>query len=567
MSKYVIGLDFGTNSCRSLIIDISDGNEISSHVFQYPSGEAGVIIDSTDPNLARQNPADYLEGIEVTIKEAIRTAVEQDPQFDAGNIIGIGVDTTGSSPMPVDKNGTPLCSKPEFKDNPAAMVWLWKDHTSYDEAQKITERAAELRPDYLAKVGGTYSSEWFWSKIWHCQNVAPEVFEAAQAFVEICDWIPAVLVGDTNPDNLKCSVCAAGHKALYSEQWGGLPDSEFLEKLSPGLGELRKRLFSKAYPAEEKTGTLSREWAEKLGLSTDVSVAVGAFDAHMGAVGAGVKIGTLVKILGTSTCDVMVWPNKEKLVDIPGVCGIVDGSVMGGYFGIEAGQSAVGDIFLWFVNNLVPDKFGKTADEKFETLGELGAQLKPGETGLLALDWNNGNRTILVDVRLSGLILGQTLHTQPHEIYRALIEGTAYGALAIIDRIAENGVPIEEVVNCGGLAAKNPLLMQIYADITGRPMKISRSEQTPALGAGIFAAVAAGKSQGGYANVEEAQQKMTGTEKSYEPIEENHQVYKKLYKLYRQLHDSFGTKEWQGGMYNVMKDLLEIRDGVRLAKN
>jgi L-ribulokinase len=567
MSKYVIGLDFGTNSCRSLIIDISDGNEISSHVFQYPSGEAGVIIDSTDPNLARQNPADYLEGIEVTIKEAINTAVELDPQFDAGNIIGIGVDTTGSSPMPVDKNGTPLCSKPEFKDNPAAMVWLWKDHTSYDEAQKITEQAAELRPDYLAKIGGTYSSEWFWSKIWHCQNVAPEVFEAAQAFVEICDWIPAVLVGDTNPDKLKCSVCAAGHKALYSEQWGGLPDPEFLERLSPGLGDLRKRLFSKAYPAEEKSGTLSPEWAEQLGLSTDVAVAVGAFDAHMGAVGAGVKIGTLVKILGTSTCDVMVWPNKEKLVDIPGVCGIVDGSVMGGYFGIEAGQSAVGDIFLWFVNNLVPDKFGKTADEKFETLGELGAQLKPGESGLLALDWNNGNRTILVDVRLSGLILGQTLHTQPHEIYRALIEGTAYGALAIIDRIAENGVPIEEVVNCGGLAAKNPLLMQIYADITGRPMKISRSEQTPALGAGIFAAVAAGKSQGGYDNVEEAQQKMTGTEKSYEPIEENHQVYKKLYKLYRQLHDSFGTKEWQGGMYNVMKDLLEIRDEVRSAKN
>jgi L-ribulokinase len=237
---------------------------------------------------------------------------------------------------------------------------------------------------------------------------------------------------------------------------------------------------------------------------------------------------------------------------------------MGGYFGIEAGQSAVGDIFLWFVNNLVPEKFGKTAAEKFESLGKLGAELKPGESGLLALDWNNGNRTILVDVRLTGLILGQTLHTQPHEIYRALIEGTAYGALAIIDRIAENGVPIEEIVNCGGLAVKNPLLMQIYADITGRPMKISQSEQTPALGAGIFAAVAAGKSMGGYDSVEKAQRNMTGIDKTYDPIEENHQIYKKLYQLYRQLHDAFGTKEWHGSMYNVMKDLLAIRDEVRL---
>jgi len=567
MSTYVIGLDFGTNSCRSLIINVSDGKEISSHVFSYPSGEAGVIIDHTDPNLARQNPADYLEGIEVTIREAIKTAKEKDDSFEPKNIIGIGVDTTGSSPMPIDKDGTPLCFLPEFKDNPAAMVWLWKDHTSFEESQKITEQAKITRPAYLAKIGGTYSSEWFWSKIWHCQKIAPDVFNAAQGFVEICDWIPAILIGDTKPDHLKCGVCAAGHKAMYSEEWGGLPDADFLETLSPGLGDLRNRLYSKAYPSEEKAGNLSSEWAKKLGLSTNVAVAVGAFDAHMGAVGAGVKSGTLVKILGTSTCDVMVWPNDKSLADIPGVCGIVDGSVMGGYYGIEAGQSAVGDIFLWFVNNLVPDKYGKTADEKFQSLGEEGANLKPGESGLLSLDWNNGNRTILVDVRLSGLILGQTLHTQPFEIYRALIEGTAYGALAIIDRIEENGVPIKEVVNCGGLASKNPLLMQIYADITGRPMKISRSEQTPALGAGIFAAVAAGKSSGGYDNVTEAQQKMTGTDKTYKPIEENHAVYQKLYQLYKQLHDSFGTREGQSSLYNVMKDLLDIRDRVRLSTN
>lgn len=563
MSTYVIGLDFGTNSCRSLIISVSDGKELSSHVFPYPSGEAGVIVDPADPNLARQNPADYIEGIDVTIKEAIKTAKEQDPSFQPEKIIGIGVDTTGSSPMPVDKDGRPLCFIPEFKDNPAAMVWLWKDHTSFEEAQKITEQAAELRPEYLAKIGGTYSSEWFWSKIWHCQKVAPDVFEAAHSFVEICDWIPAVLIGNTIPDHLKCGVCAAGHKALYNEQWGGLPDTDFLETLSPGLGELRNRLYAKAYPAEEKAGNLSPEWAEKLGLSTDVAVAVGAFDAHMGAVGAGVQGGTLVKILGTSTCDVMVWPNEKSLANIPGVCGIVDGSVMGGYYGIEAGQSAVGDIFLWFVNNFVPEKYGKTPEEKFQTLEEMAAKQKSGESGLLALDWNNGNRTILVDVRLSGLLIGQTLHTQPFEIYRALIEGTAYGALAIIDRIEENGVPINEVVNCGGLATKNALLMQIYADITCRPMKISRSEQTPALGAGIFAAVAAGKSSGGYDNVEEARDNMTGVDKVYEPIEENHAVYKKLYNLYKQLHDGFGTREWQGNMYNVMKDLLDIRDQVR----
>jgi len=563
MSKYVIGLDFGTNSCRSLITRVSDGKEISSSDFSYPSGEAGVIVDRTNPNLARQNPADYLEGIEVTIGQAIKTAITQDPSFDPTNIIGIGVDTTGSSPMPVDNDGIPVCFHPEFKDNPAAMVWLWKDHTSFKEAQVITEQAAKSKPEYLAKIGGTYSSEWFWSKIWHCQKVAPDVFEATHSFVEICDWIPAILVGDTKPDHLNCSVCAAGHKAMYNEDWGGLPDADFLDSLSPALGELRNRLYSKAYPAEKRTGYLSLEWAEKLGLSETVAVAVGAFDAHMGAVGAGVKTGTLVKILGTSTCDVMVWPNNKSLADIPGVCGIVDGSVLSGYFGIEAGQSAVGDIFLWFVNNLVPDKYGKTADEKFQSLGKMAAALKPGESGLLALDWNNGNRTILVDVRLSGLIIGQTLHTQPFEIYRALIEGTAYGALAIIDRIEENGVPVNEVVNCGGLAVKNPLLMQLYADITGRPMKISRSEQTSALGAGIFAAVAAGKSSGGYSDVELARDKMTGINKIYEPIEENHSVYKKLYSLYKHLHDGFGTKKWQGSMYNIMKDLLDVRDQVR----
>jgi L-ribulokinase len=566
MSKYTIGLDFGTNSCRSLIVDIENGNELSSHVFNYPTGESGIILNPKDPNLARQNPEDYIQGIEIIVKEAINTAKTIDKNFSAEKIIGIGVDTTGSSPMPVDDNGIPLCSKDEFKNNPASMVWLWKDHTSFTEAKQITDLAAKDHPEYLSKIGGTYSSEWFWSKILHCKKEDPEVFNSAYSFVEICDWIPAVLVGDTKPENIKRGICAAGHKAMYNEEWNGLPSSNFLEKLAPGISDLRKRINFKAFTSEERAGYLSKEWADKLGLSTNVSVAVGAFDAHMGAVGAGVKTGTLVKILGTSTCDIMISPNQKELADISGVCGIVNESVMAGYYGIEAGQSAVGDIFLWFINNLVPEKYGKSQDEKFLNLEKAASKLQPGETGLLGLDWNNGNRTILVDVRLTGLLLGQTLHTQPHEIYRALIEATAFGALKIIDRIEENGVKINEVINCGGLAIKSPLIMQIYADVTGRPMKISRSEQTPALGAAIFGAVSAGKNISGFDNVEQAQKVITGIGKVYKPMNKNHSVYKKLYGMYKELHDCFGTRNWKGNLYSVMKELLDLKDKVRMEK-
>jgi len=566
MKKYAIGLDFGTNSCRSLIVDLSDGAELASHVFPYPSGQAGVLIDPKEPNLARQNPQDYIDGIKETITEAISGAQKENPEFDAANIIGIGIDTTGSSPMPVNGEGTPLCFLPEFKDNLNAMVWLWKDHTGHSEATQITSLAKKMRPEYLSKIGGTYSSEWFWSKVLHCYNTAPDVFNAAESFVEICDWIPAVLTGEINPKKIKRSICAAGHKAMYNESWDGLPDKEFLSSLSPAIADLRDKLYEKAFPSDQLAGKLSNDWAAALGLKPRIAIAVGAFDAHMGAVGAGVKPGTLVKILGTSTCDIMVAPNDKKLSDIPGVCGIVDGSVMPGYFGIEAGQSAVGDIFLWFVNNLVPEKYGKTVDEKFENLLIEAEKQKVGEHGLLALDWNNGNRTILVDVRLSGLLLGQTLHTEPHEIYRALIEATAFGALTIINRIEEYGVPVKEIVNCGGLASKNPFLMQVYADITGRPMKVSRSEQTPALGAAIFGAMAAGKEISGFSSLLDAQNAMTGTKDVFEPIPSNHSVYKKLYVLYKQLHDAFGTKDHSGKMHNVMKDLLVIRDQQRKGK-
>jgi L-ribulokinase len=563
MKKYAIGLDFGTNSCRSLIVDLADGSELASHVFSYPSGSAGILLDPKEPNLARQNPQDYIDGIKETITQAVKQAKKENTDFDAANIIGIGIDTTGSSPMPVNSEGTPLCFLPEFKNNLNAMVWLWKDHTGHSEADQITSTAEKTHPEYLSKIGGIYSSEWFWSKVLHCYNTNPEVFNRAESFVEICDWIPAVLTGETRPDKIKRSICAAGHKAMYNDNWGGLPNTEFLSALSPALPPLRDKLYKKAFPSDQLAGVLSKEWADVLGLVPGIAIAVGAFDAHMGAVGAGVKPGTLVKILGTSTCDIMVSSDDKKLSDIPGVCGIVDGSVMPGYFGIEAGQSAVGDIFLWFVNNLAGEEYGKTVDEKFENLATEAEKQNPGEHGLLALDWNNGNRTILVDVRLSGLLLGQTLHTKPHEIYRALIEATAFGALTIINRIEEYGVPVKEIVNCGGLASKNPFLMQVYADITGRPMEISRSEQTPALGAAIFGAIAAGKETSGFSNIVEAQDKLTGIKKRFEPNSLNNPVYKRLYALYKQLHDAFGTEKWSGKMYNVMKDLLTIRDQQR----
>ncbi len=557
---YTIGLDFGTNSVRSLLVDVSNGNESGTAVYEYETGEAGIILDSADHNLARQNPADYLEGIEVTIKAAIAEAKKADKDFNTNRIIGIGIDTTGSTPIPVDENGTPLSMSDEFKDNPNACAWLWKDHTGYAEAAEITELAQKEHPEYLAKCGGTYSSEWFFGKVLHCLRTDPTVFEAAYSWVECCDYIPAVLTGITQPDMIKRSRCAAGHKALFSEQWGGLPAKDFLSKLDPKLGELRDRLYNKSYTIETQAGTLTEQWAQKLGLPGGIPVAVGAFDAHLGAVGSGIAPGKLIKIIGTSTCDMLVSESGRELADIPGICGIVDGSILPGYFGLEAGQSAVGDIFNWFVNYIQAG--GKSAGSH-EALTERAAKLKPGQSGLLALDWNNGNRTILVDQRLTGLLVGQTLHTRPEEIYRALIEATAFGALTIINRFEEYGVKVSEIINCGGIAEKNPLLMQIYADVTGREMKISRSAQSCALGACIAGAVVAGKKADGYDNFADAQAAMCGIKDvTYRPAPENHSLYQKLYALYKQLHDAFGLSDWSGKLANVMKELLDIKDSV-----
>ncbi len=541
--KYSIGLDYGTSSVRAVLVDIANGDEVATHVFAYPSGVEGVTIDRSDPNLARQRPQDYLDGFAETVRAVCQGINSED-------IVGIGVDTTGSSPLPVDAEGTALASLDQFKDNPAAYCWLWKDHTAHEEAAEITALASSGFP-YLAKCGGTYSSEWFWSKILKCARVAPDVFRAAVSWVECCDFVVGFLVGKRSGQLIPRSRCAAGHKAMFEESWGGLPSKEFLAKLDPRLAELRDRLYSSVQSSDQQAGTLCEEAAALVGLKPGIPVAVGAFDAHFGAVASGAAPGVLVKIIGTSTCDCMVHPLSEPLPDIPGLCGIVRESILPGYYGLEAGQSAVGDIFQWFA---------KFCGQIHEHLTEDAAKLSPGESGLVALDWNNGNRTVLVDHRLTGLLIGQTLQTTPAEVYRALIEATGFGSLTIINRFEEYGVPVTGIVNCGGISDKNPLIMQIYADICNRPIRVARSAQACALGSAIMGAVAGGA----FPSVAAAQEKMVAyRERVFTPNPEAAAVYAELFQLYSQLHDAFGKPEWSGSLSNVMKDLIKIREAHR----
>ncbi len=556
-AKFSIGVDYGTNSVRALVVDITSGREAGSGVYNYPGGKDGILLDPKDPNLARQDPADYIKGFYACVKGAVKDARKK-PGFDPKNVIGIGIDTTGSTVIPVDKDGTALAMLPKFKKDLAAYAWLWKDHTSYKEAAEITEKAKKAGVPYLDKCGGAYSSEWFWSKILHCQRTSPKVFGAAFSWVECCDFVPAYITGNSDPLKMKRSVCGAGHKAMYNDEWGGLPSKKFLSKLSPEISKLRDRLFDGAVPSDQTAGRLTPQSAKKAGLPSGVPVAVGAIDAHMGAVGAGIKPGTLVKILGTSSCDMMVFPDDRKLVDIPGVSGIVAGSIVPGMYGIEAGQAAVGDIFNWFVSSLCPPEYSK--GDPHQNLSRAAAKLSPGQSGLLALDWNNGNRNVLADPLLTGLLVGQTLHTTAPEIYRALVESTAFGALTIIKRIEGYGVEVKEVINCGGIAEKNPFLMQVYADILGRPMKISAQSQTCALGAVIFGAVVGG----GFKTVRAGQNKLTGVKsKVYKPNRKNMSTYADIYNLYLKLHDAFGTASYKGEIDNVMKDLITIREKAR----
>ena len=565
-SSYTIGIDYGTNSVRAVVVDTADGRFVGTRVFDYPSGEQGVLLDPKQPHLARQNPADYIEGLRAAAGGAL-DAADAEPGFARDRVIGIGVDTTGSTPLPVDTQARPLALDPRWAKNLAAHAWLWKDHTSAAEASAITETARAHAPELLAPIGGTYSSEWWWSKIWRCLKVAPDVFDAAASWVELADFVPAVLSGVSDSRKIVRCICAAGHKAMYSDAWGGLPPKSFLGRLDPKLAALRDRLYDKAWPPGRPAGQLSDAWARELGLRPGIVIAMGGFDAHYGAVGSGVRTGTLVKIIGTSTCDCAVAPVADKIADVPGICGIVNGSIMPEFYGIEAGQSAVGDILNWWVRFCHPSTAlgAGGGDSLHERLSARAARLKPGESGLVALDWNNGNRTVLVDPRLTGLLVGQTLHTTPDEVYRALIEATAFGARVIIERMREYGVPIDRVVCCGGIAEKNDLFMQIYADVIGQPMLIAGSPQTPALGSAVSAAVTAGAAAGGYASWTEAQERMTTIkEKRFDPRPEAQRVYDRLYRIYRDLHDAFGLPAEVPGarpdLASLMKRLLAVKE-------
>jgi L-ribulokinase len=557
-AAYTIGVDFGTNSVRAVVAGCADGRIVGTRVFTYPSGDQGILLDPRDPHLARQNPADYVLGLDRSVRGAL-AAAGTDPAFSRQAVIGIGVDTTGSTPIPVDRQNRPLALDPRWQANLAAHAWLWKDHTGAEEAEAITRAARERAPEYLAPIGGVYSSEWFWSKLWRCLKVAPDVFDAAWSWVELADFVPALLAGASDPRALLRGVCAAGHKAMYAKAWGGLPSKEFLARLDPRLAALRDRLYDEAHTLDRPAGRLCGEWAARLGLPEGIPIAMGAFDAHLGAVGAGVRKGTLVKIIGTSTCDCAVLPGEDAPPDVPGICGIVPGSILPGYHGIEAGQSAVGDLLRWWVEGVCEGDASQHV-----RLSAEAARLRPGQSGLLALDWNNGNRTILVDPRLTGLVLGQTLHTTRAEVYRALVEATAFGARAIVERLHEHGVVTERVVCCGGIAEKNDVFMQIYADVLGRPMRVAGSAQTPALGAALAAAVSAGAGASGHASFEAAQEKMTRlAARRFDPEPAATRVYDTLYGIYRELHDAFGgVVGAKADLPTLMKRLLALRGQV-----
>jgi L-ribulokinase len=543
-SKYTIGLDYGTDSVRSLIVNVATGEEVASAVFNYPRWKKGMYCNAPK-NQFRQHPQDYLDGLEYTITEALKQA----PADVAENVVGISVDTTGSTPVAVDEKGVPLSLTPGFQENPNAMFVLWKDHTAVKEAEEINQLARKWDIDFTKFEGGIYSSEWFWAKLLHVIREDAGVFRAAWSWVEHCDWIPAILTGNTNPKTLKRSRCAAGHKAMWHEAFEGLPSEDFLVALDPLLSGLRDRLYKETYTCDVSAGKLTPEWAEKLGLSTDVFVGVGAFDAHLGAVGAEIEPYYLSKVMGTSTCDMLIAPMEEvgdKLVS--GICGQVDGSIVPGMLGLEAGQSAFGDIYAWFkrvlewpLQNILAETklvdeatkqklIDETSDKIIAKLSEEAAKIPIAESGIVALDWMNGRRTPDANQNLKGAIAGLNLGSDAPRIFRALVEATAFGSKAINDRFIAEGVRIDGVIALGGVAKKSPFVMQIVADVLNMPIKVARSEQACALGSAMAAAVVAGV----YPNTAEAQKKMGGgIETEYHPISENVEKYKLLYEQYK----------------------------------
>lgn len=544
--KYVIGLDYGSDSCRAVVVDAATGREMASAVKYYPRWMEGKYCDPAK-NQYRQHPLDYIEGLEATVKDALA----QCPAGTAQNVVGIAFDTTGSTPVLTDKNGTPLALLPEYAENPNAMFVLWKDHTAIREASEINELAKSWDIDYTAYEGGIYSSEWVWAKMAHVLRVDDSVSKDAYAWIEHCDWLPALITGKTKPEEVYRSRCAAGHKAMWLEKWGGLPAEEFLTSLEPKLAGFRSHLFEKTYTSDTKVGTLTPEWAERLGLTTGVAVSVGAFDCHMGAVGAEIIPRTFVRVIGTSTCDIMVSSYEEmgdKLV--PGICGQVDGSVIPGMIGLEAGQSGFGDIYAWFKrvlawplenilakSTLVDEEtkaklIEETADKIIPILSEEAAKVPVSESTVLAVDWMNGRRTPDASQLVKGTITGLNLASSAPLIFRALVEATAFGSKAIVDRFLENGIKIESVIGIGGISLKSPFVMQTLADVLDMPIKVAKAEQACAFGASMFAAVAAGI----YAKIEDAQQAMgQGFAKEYKPNHENHLAYLALYEKYRKL--------------------------------
>ena len=541
--KYVIGLDYGSDSARAVVIDAETGTELASSVKYYPRWMEGKFCIPS-ANQYRQHPQDYIDVLEFTVKDALSKC----PAGTAENVVGIAFDTTGSTPVFTDKNGTPLSMLPEFSENPNAMFVLWKDHTAIKEANEINELSRKWDIEYTSYEGGIYSSEWFWAKALHVLRADEKVREAAYSIVEHCDWMPALITGVTTPEQMYRSRCASGHKAMWLEEWGGLPSEEFLTELDPVLAGFRSRLFTETCSSDMKVGNLTPEWAERLGLTTNVAVAVGAFDAHMGAVGAEIKPGALVRIIGTSTCDIMV-SDYETMGDklIPGICGQVDGSVIPGLVGLEAGQSAFGDIYAWFkrvvawpVENILAKStlideetkqklIDETLDQIIPALSDEAMKIPLSESTVLATDWMNGRRTPDANQMLKGTITGLTLASSAPLIFRALVEATAYGSKAIVDRFRENGVEINEVIGIGGIALKAPFVMQVMADVLGMPIKVAKSDQACAFGASMFAAVAAGV----YNRVEDAQNAMgMGFSSEYQPDMKNHGLYLEMYKQY-----------------------------------
>ncbi len=544
--SYVIGVDYGTDSVRSIIVNALTGEEVAASVFYYPRWKQGLYCNAS-LNQFRQHPLDYVEGLECTIKDCLAKAGEG----IAANIKGISVDTTGSTPIAVDAHGTPLSLLPEFENNPNAMFVLWKDHTSVKEAAEINAHATKFETNYLQFVGGIYSSEWFWSKLLFILREDESVRNKIGSWVEHCDWIPFVLTGGNDVTKLKRGVCSAGHKSLWAKEFGGLPPNDFFASLDPLLDGFTTKLFTETATSAEAAGTISKEWAKKLGIPTDVVIGVGAFDCHMGAVGGQIEPYYLSKVMGTSTCDMLVAPIKEvegKL--IKGICGQVPGSIIPGMMGMEAGQSAFGDAYAWLKNvlawpvqNILPQTTlidaataealkNEITDKIIAELSKEAAKIEVDDKAELAIDWQNGRRTPDANQLLKGAFTGLGLGTDAPRMFRALVEATCFGAKKIVDRFIEEGIPVKGLIGLGGVAKKSPFIMQMMADVMNMPIRIHKSEQTCALGAAMFAATAAGI----YPKVEDAMQVMgQGFDTEYHPNEDLVTVYARRYEQYTAL--------------------------------